>query len=122
MIALGLSGGNLSIPSSIGFIALFGIALTDGLVSIGLIVGNSIDFPYSPVRLIVLMLPNGVSTESIQDVRVAAGLAYMISLVALAVFVLFLIGDRSTANESAIWCKAAIETFSNCAVCPLARP
>lgn len=63
-------------------------ALTDGLVSIGLIVGNSIDFPYSPVRLIVLMLPGGVSMESIQDVRVAAGLAYMISLVALAVFVL----------------------------------
>jgi len=34
VFALSLFGGNLSIPSSIGFIALFGIALTDGLVLI----------------------------------------------------------------------------------------
>jgi len=34
IIALSLFGGILSIPSSIGFIALFGIALTDGLVLI----------------------------------------------------------------------------------------
>ncbi len=34
VFALGLAGANLSIPSSIGFIALFGIALTDGLVLI----------------------------------------------------------------------------------------
>jgi len=34
IFALSLAGANLSIPSSIGFIALFGIALTDGLVLI----------------------------------------------------------------------------------------
>jgi len=34
VFALAALGGNLSIPSSIGFIALFGIALTDGLVLI----------------------------------------------------------------------------------------
>ncbi|MFC2157463.1 efflux RND transporter permease subunit [Acidobacteriota bacterium] len=34
IIALSIFGGILSIPSSIGFIALFGIALTDGLVLI----------------------------------------------------------------------------------------
>ncbi|MFC1783370.1 efflux RND transporter permease subunit [Planctomycetota bacterium] len=34
VLALYFFGGNLSIPSSIGFIALFGIALTDGLVLI----------------------------------------------------------------------------------------
>jgi cobalt-zinc-cadmium resistance protein CzcA len=34
VIALSIFGGILSIPSSIGFIALFGIALTDGLVLI----------------------------------------------------------------------------------------
>jgi len=34
IFALRLAGANLSIPSSIGFIALFGIALTDGLVLI----------------------------------------------------------------------------------------
>jgi len=34
VVALKLTQGNISIPSSIGFIALFGIALTDGLVLI----------------------------------------------------------------------------------------
>jgi cobalt-zinc-cadmium resistance protein CzcA len=34
IVALGMFGENLSIPSSIGFIALFGIALTDGVVLI----------------------------------------------------------------------------------------
>ncbi len=61
-------------------------ALTEGLASIGQIVGNTIDFPYSPVRLVVLMLPTHVSMEAISDVRVAAGLAYMISLLTLVVF------------------------------------
>jgi hypothetical protein len=32
IVALGAFGENVSIPSSIGFIALFGIALTDGVV------------------------------------------------------------------------------------------
>jgi len=34
VLALGIAGENISIPSSIGFIALFGIALTDGVVLI----------------------------------------------------------------------------------------
>ncbi|MBD3344491.1 MAG: CusA/CzcA family heavy metal efflux RND transporter [Chitinivibrionales bacterium] len=34
IVALGVLGENISIPSSIGFIALFGIALTDGVVLI----------------------------------------------------------------------------------------
>lgn len=63
-------------------------ALTEGLASIGKIVGNTIDFPYSPVRLVVLMLPSQVTMDGIQDVRVAAGLAYIISLLTLVVFVL----------------------------------
>ncbi|WP_227270780.1 hypothetical protein [Roseobacter weihaiensis] len=63
-------------------------ALAAGLASIGTIVGHSIDFPYSPVRLIILMLPQDVSLEAVHDVRTAAGLAYIISLLSLIVFVL----------------------------------
>ncbi|MGA9252324.1 MAG: hypothetical protein WBV71_07745 [Roseobacter sp.] len=63
-------------------------ALTMALASIGKIVGNTIDFPYSPVRLVVLMLPSHVTLDGIQDVRVAAGLAYIISLMTLVIFVL----------------------------------
>lgn len=62
-------------------------SLTYGLSSLGTIVGNTIDFPYSPVRLIVLMMPYDVSIDALHDVRTAAGLAYMISLIAMAVFV-----------------------------------
>ena len=56
--------------------------------SIGSVVGRVIDFPYSPVRLVVLMLPPEASIEHIRLVRDTAGIAYFISLVTLAVFVL----------------------------------
>ncbi|MDW4498967.1 hypothetical protein R5H30_13310 [Sulfitobacter sp. D35] len=61
--------------------------LTASLTSIGTVIGNAIDFPYSPVRLVVLMLPGDATIDTINSVRTAAGLAYMISLVAMIVFV-----------------------------------
>ncbi len=64
--------------------------LTGALSSIGTIIGNSIDFPFSPVRLVVLMLPADADAEIVQSVRTAAGLSYLISLTAMAVF-LFLV-------------------------------
>ena len=57
-------------------------SLTYGLTSLGTIIGNAIDFPYSPVRLIVLMMPYDVSLSTIHDVRTAAGIYYLISLAA----------------------------------------
>ncbi len=63
-------------------------ALTSALTSIGTIVGNSIDFPFSPVRLMVLMLPEDASFETVSFVRNAAGLAYVISLVAMTAFLI----------------------------------
>ena len=60
--------------------------MTTALTSIGTIVGNAIDFPYSPVRLVVLMLPPDATYETVSFVRTAAGLAYMISLVAMTAF------------------------------------
>ncbi|MFO1174602.1 MAG: hypothetical protein U1E48_05270 [Paracoccaceae bacterium] len=50
--------------------------------------GQSIDVPYSPVRLVVLMLPKDMSVDHIILVRTAAGIAYLISLLTLVVFVL----------------------------------
>ncbi|MEP2921724.1 hypothetical protein [Sulfitobacter sp.] len=60
--------------------------LTNALTSIGIIVGNAIDFPYSPVRLVVLMLPADAGFETVSFVRTAAGLAYLISLIAMTAF------------------------------------
>jgi hypothetical protein len=58
--------------------------------AVGAVIGHAIDFPYSPVRLVVLMLPEHTSAEQIARVRTAAGMAYLISLVTLAVFLIVL--------------------------------
>lgn len=53
---------------------------------VGTISADMIDFPYSPVRLVVLMLPEGTSIAVIEQVRLFAALAYLISILSLAVF------------------------------------
>ena len=60
--------------------------LTSALSSIGMIIGNAADFPYSPVRLVVLMLPADASNALVSTVRTAAGIAYLTSLVTLISF------------------------------------
>lgn len=61
-------------------------ALTAFLRSLGVVVGGWIDFPYSPVRLMVAMLPDTAPPELAAAVRTASGLAYLISMVTLALF------------------------------------
>ena len=56
--------------------------------SVGLVIGNAFDFPYSPVRLIVLMLPPNADAALVESVRVAAGLSYLISILSLIIFFL----------------------------------
>ncbi len=64
--------------------------LTRFVQVLGAAVAHTIDFPYSPVRLLVLILPLDSAPEHVEQVRVAAGLAYMISLMTLGYFVLIL--------------------------------
>lgn len=63
-------------------------ALTGALTSIGTILGNAIDFPFSPVRLVVLMLPENSNPELVSTVRTSAGLAYLVSLCAMTAFLI----------------------------------
>ncbi len=56
--------------------------------SIGTIIGNAMDFPFSPVRMIVLMLPEGASQALVDSVRTSAGMAYLISLLSMAAFLI----------------------------------
>lgn len=58
--------------------------------AVGAVIGYAIDFPYSPVRLVVLMLPEDTSAEQIARVRTAAGMGYLVSLVTLAIFLIIL--------------------------------
>jgi hypothetical protein len=65
-------------------------SLTEFVRAIGHLIGKSMDFPYSPVRLATLMLSDGASPAQLQAVRDAAGVAYLASLVSLSVFVVLL--------------------------------
>jgi len=63
-------------------------SLTTFVASIGASIGDVIDFPYSPVRLVVLMLPPDTSVDHIELVRNSAGISYLISLLTLAIFII----------------------------------
>ena len=64
--------------------------LTRFVEAIGMLIGHVIDFPYSPVRLVVLSLPIDAPPEYIAKVRTAAGISYLISLLTLAVFMILM--------------------------------
>jgi len=64
--------------------------LTQFVQAVGGLIGFAIDFPYSPVRLVVLMLPEQTSAEHIALVRTTAGMSYLISLLTLAIFLIVL--------------------------------
>lgn len=57
---------------------------------IGVSLSEAMDFPYSPVRLVVLILPPEADATLIENVRVAAGLSYLVSLMSLLVFIVAL--------------------------------
>ncbi len=80
-----------AIVLSLTFVAKHDISPTETTLvmsQLGASVGHSLDFPYSPVRLLVLMLPSDAPASLVDNVRVAAGMAYLICLVAIVLFVL----------------------------------
>ncbi|WP_245541114.1 hypothetical protein [Yoonia vestfoldensis] len=56
----------------------------------GVAIGRVIDFPYSPVRLMVLMMPEGTDPALLDRMRHAAGLSYLIALFSIVWFILLL--------------------------------
>lgn len=56
------------------------------ITSVAALIGDTLDFPYSPVRLLVLSIPAEASEATVQLVRAAAGLTYALSLLAVAIF------------------------------------
>ncbi|WP_306166975.1 hypothetical protein [Yoonia sp.] len=65
-------------------------AVTAYFQNSGSAIGAAIDFPYSPVRLMVLMMPDGTDISVIQRLRDAAGLAYLVSIFSVISFVILL--------------------------------
>jgi len=82
----------LSLLLTIGTLSLMARHPIDptGLTTLAYALGNKIghllDFAYSPVHLITLMLPATVLPETVNMVRAAAGLAYVIGLASVAGF------------------------------------
>jgi hypothetical protein len=63
--------------------------LTMLFTEIGGWIGAGMDFPYSPVRLIILMLPADVPATVVDTVRIAAGVSYIIGLFTVILFLFF---------------------------------
>ena len=55
--------------------------------AVGGLIGRMMDFPYSPVRLVVLMAHADEAVENINLIRAFAGVAYLFSLLSLALFI-----------------------------------
>lgn len=53
-------------------------------------IGQAIDFPYSPVRLMVLMMPDDTDPAVIARLRDGAGLSYLVSVFSVIWFVILL--------------------------------
>lgn len=102
------------------FLMLFAIVLTLSIVAsakdsdaafprlfeaVAVLIGQALDFPYSPVRLATLMMAEGASESQVIAVRTAAGTAYILSLLSLAFFVLIfkLRGWPDRAHAFNVW-------------------
>ena len=48
------------------------------LMAIGTIIGHGLDFPYSPIQLIILTLPLDVSETIVDAARLSAGVTFVI--------------------------------------------
>ncbi|GAA6193303.1 hypothetical protein DS909_11715 [Phaeobacter gallaeciensis] len=53
---------------------------------LGTLFAHIMDIPYSPVRLVVLMLPDQATLETINGVRMAASISYVVALCTVAAF------------------------------------
>lgn len=79
--------------------------LTQFVVALGTQLGTVIDFPYSPVRLVLLLLPEGMPLADVALVRVCAGIAYLVSALTLIFFILSMriIGWPSRMGTFNVW-------------------
>lgn len=85
--------------------------MTEFVDAIGTLIGMSMDFPYSPVRLATLMVADGASDAQIAAIRSAAGMAYLISLGSLGVFVVLLKAGRWPHRDRAFNVWINLPTF-----------
>jgi hypothetical protein len=85
--------------------------MTDFIEAVGRLIGMAMDFPYSPVRLATLMLSSDATAEQIGAIRTAAGMAYLISLISLSIFVVLMKAGRWPRRDQAFNVWINLPTF-----------
>lgn len=85
--------------------------LTRLVEALGVLVGRAMDFPYSPVRLAKLTLGENSPPELVYALRNAAGMAYLISILALASFAMVLRHFRWPSQNGAFNVWVNLPTF-----------
>lgn len=58
--------------------------------AIGLLLGEALDFPLSPVRLLMWIMPEGTTLVEAHMVKIASGIAYLVALVGLTIFAIMI--------------------------------
>ena len=61
--------------------------ISELFTAISHVVGNALDFPFSPVRLMVLSLPENAHAADIDLLRRTSAIAYLMSLISLVFFI-----------------------------------
>lgn len=85
--------------------------MSELLHAIGALIGYSMDFPYSPVRLAAELMSTTGSAQEYETVRTAAGMAYLISLISLAIFVMQLKSGAWPRRDAAFNVWVNLPTF-----------
>lgn len=75
------------------------------LTNMGTALGEAVDFPYSPVRMVVLMMPDDADQALIDLVRTASGISYTVSLIMMFIFLTLvrLLGWPSRNGAFNVW-------------------
>ncbi|MEY8881784.1 hypothetical protein [Donghicola sp. XS_ASV15] len=61
--------------------------ISELFTAISHVVGDALDFPFSPVRLMVLSLPEGAHAVDVDMLRRTSAIAYLMSLISLVFFI-----------------------------------
>ena len=79
--------------------------LSELIHTVGALIGLSMDFPYSPVRLATLMVAADATEAQVGAVRAAAGMSHLILLISLDTFVIMmrLVGWPRRDRAFSVW-------------------
>lgn len=58
--------------------------------AVGLLLGQSVDLPYTPMRVVMAQMPEGTTLQEARTVRMAAGLSYLIGLIGVTIFAILI--------------------------------